>query len=760
MTRTLLTSGLTLLFVLACSGGTESEVGSTTPAPDPAPAPEPEVEPDAPLEDGYAYLPGPDGGAEGARFSRFSVGQAVFAGVDDANLRPEPGSKELVATLPLGSEVEIVASVGEPATVIGRRNLWYRIRAEVDDQPVQGVIFGSILTPYGGHEWLSEGDEQMRRWGVTFSPEGKPRLRVERFDGEVATLDLEVTDRFAGGSLEAEAGGFGDFESQFTAQLCRLDGGEAPACSSGTARWDGDGALAQVTPKDPWKYALADDATTECAADTSPSRIELLEPEVVSTLQTPSYMRGGDGSIPCYRIARAKGGPHTGKELVSCVSVEPGKTGPDSATAGRFLRDSNSWTYLPCASDSNFPLGDAESALVEQGKKLRIDVGARAPAELSAPETVSVKAGVLKRLYRAPPAERDAVYLEPLDGLKDREMVSIVNDPSMAHNAIGMVDPDGTVSVYQWDPGFTLDSNAYAPWTQGCAGTPSIMINVEPEVSDEQLEPVGTPVNGLQAYRLAADHAVSQRLMDEYRAVEKADEWARPRDLELGLTQEQLIASNAWLFVRDPWGRVVRLVRADFQPPAMCEPIVYLYADPPRRVTLAPGRGLTWFSTRPHGPDGWSGLARPDGSVAIDGRVWPELFWEGRNGWFPAPHAGVVRHPDEVESTLRRALHLQGLDERETEAFLTAWMPDLQALHPRVRLAFHSPESIDRFAPLRVDPTPDAVIRVLLDARPTTAPASGRLQDLSLARPPPRGAFTLVEWGGIVRPASSPSRRP
>jgi hypothetical protein len=55
---------------------------------------------------------------------------------------------------------------------------------------------------------------------------------------------------------------------------------------------------------------------------------------------------------------------------------------------------------------------------------------------------------------------------------------------------------------------------------------------------------------------------------------------------------------------------------------------------------------------------------------------------------------------------------------------------------------------MDRVAPLTVVPTPDTVIRVLMDYTPLAAPIS--VAPLKITTPI-RNGFTVVEWGGIVR---------
>ncbi|MCB9674494.1 MAG: SH3 domain-containing protein [Alphaproteobacteria bacterium] len=738
---------VTLFLALACGG-------AGTPVVEAPPQPV-EVKPPEPVAlDGYAYVPGPDGGARGARFSRFASGDAVFVGVDDANLRDPNGSDDVVAKLRLGSKVTVEEVLGEPVELIDRLNVWYRVKTE-DGQV--GRLFGGLLTPFGGKSYLSEGDEGERGWAVTFAPDGSPRVRIDEEPGsdESFTIDLEVTERFRGGRLEAEVQSWGDFVSEIQVTLCRLDGGEAPECSSGAARFggDSDALLVQVTPPDPWRYALDPTASTECAGGAGLDvTLDQGGEEAVVTLQTPQYMRGDDGTVECYAIGRVKSGKHSGKELVSCIGEDGGKSGPSMASVARYLRDSTSWTLLPCASD--WKSDDVHAALVEKRLKVLVDPMVNAPERLAAPTELPVSKGHSTLRWRAPGGGLDAA--EPLFTTPGGQVLSAPESNwSVPGNALVVHQPDGTALVYDWQPDLSWSGNppsdkAYSVQTDGCDGSPEILLNLEPEISDEDVEPAAKLADGTAVVRLKdREHPVSQRLLGLYASYADKDEYERPRELELGLSVDDLLAGNPWLFVKDPWGRYVRLMREDFAAPAMCEPILYVYADPPEPVSIAPVAPLRFFRTDPFGPDGWSGVAQPDGSVVIGGERHAELFWEGRGYWFRAPEDATVVAAADVEPFLRGALAAQGLEGREIEAFLNAWLPDLEG-YDAVRIGFHDLALIEAVAPLDIRPVPDTLVRVLMDAAPTDEPPDwdGRQAVFSGPR---REGLVVVEWGGLLR---------
>jgi hypothetical protein len=191
-------------------------------------------------------------------------------------------------------------------------------------------------------------------------------------------------------------------------------------------------------------------------------------------------------------------------------------------------------------------------------------------------------------------------------------------------------------------------------------------------------------------------------------------------------------------------------MRRDVKRPVYCEPILYAYADPPTPIQITPRDPLSFDHTIPHGPDGWQGIAQPDGSVIVDGRRWPELFWEGKSVWFGLPAQADVIAEEDIAEYLGLALTAQGIEGRELDGFLEAWLPDLQGQGP-MRIGFHSQANIEALAPLDITPQPDTLIRVLMDAVPADAAPNWDGTAPEFDAPPPREGLVVIEWGGMTR---------
>lgn len=216
---------------LACGGlGVDAEEVS---------APAPVVAEPAVISPRFFYQPGP-AGLETARFSRWKAGDRVFVASDGANLRSQPNTKgEVVTKLRLGEELEVLGEAGEPEVLIGRRNVWYRVRSRVG---AEGYLFGAIVSPVRVPTF--RGDEVEQVAVVSFSPTFGPRLRAwSPPDGPVSALDAEPPERYAsGGTLSARAEG-----SRIVVSTC-----SEGSCRDVVFGFSG-GQLAQLEPPPPPK---------------------------------------------------------------------------------------------------------------------------------------------------------------------------------------------------------------------------------------------------------------------------------------------------------------------------------------------------------------------------------------------------------------------------------------------------------------------------------------------------------------------------
>jgi len=266
----------------------------------------------------------------------------------------------------------------------------------------------------------------------------------------------------------------------------------------------------------------------------------------------------------------------------------------------------------------------------------------------------------------------------------------------------------------------------------------------------------GTTVNGDPLYEVnPTGHDAVYQCLYQQTKVYTYDPTTQASNYTYTDTYAHFITSHPMFFWKHPTGEWIAFVRSDVVPPAeKGKPVIYLYPTKEEMVNVKvePQGGFT--KTDPSygsaGGNGWTVDARPDGTLTnvADGKVYPYLFWEGgKDGITPTPAQGFVVAKADVASTLDEKLALFGLNEPERKDFIAFWAPRLSQA-PYYFITFDPRSDIDRTAPLTVTPTPDTIIRVLMDYKPLTAPISVTPLQITST---PRIGFTVVEWGGILR---------
>lgn len=213
----------------------------------------------------------------------------------------------------------------------------------------------------------------------------------------------------------------------------------------------------------------------------------------------------------------------------------------------------------------------------------------------------------------------------------------------------------------------------------------------------------------------------------------------------------EAVAGNAILYWKDPFNRWVRFTRSDFFPQAECgKPVIYLYPEKEMPVHVSVGlKGLMSVSEPAHGAHGWDVLAKTDGTVVnrADGKLYPNLFWEGTGVRYTIPKQGFVIRGVETDAWLTKTLATIGFTARESAEFREFWVPRLPKT-PYLFVTFVPQENFDRDAPLLITPRPDSISRVFMEYRGLEAPIS--VAPLTLPKIVRKG-FSVVEWGGALR---------
>ncbi len=176
------------------------------------------------------------------------------------------------------------------------------------------------------------------------------------------------------------------------------------------------------------------------------------------------------------------------------------------------------------------------------------------------------------------------------------------------------------------------------------------------------------------------------------------------------------------------------------------KPIIYLYPETTEEVSVYLGKPQNLTCTYPKYDNGWNVLAEADGNL-IDlknGRNLYGLYWEGISSSLHNADEGFCVKGEDTVDFLEEKLEVLGLNEREANEFIIYWLPKLES-NKYNYIRFQTSEEINRNMPLTIVPTPDSVIRVVMEYKPLVYPIDVKEQELFT---PIRDGFVAVEWGG------------
>lgn len=179
------------------------------------------------------------------------------------------------------------------------------------------------------------------------------------------------------------------------------------------------------------------------------------------------------------------------------------------------------------------------------------------------------------------------------------------------------------------------------------------------------------------------------------------------------------------------------------------KPVIYLYpeTDTELSVQLKTIGNLTF--SYPEYSKGWNGTAHPDGSIDINGKHYPYLFWESEQRFnsFALELGGFVINKKNVVESLEKYLTELGFNDTEKTDFITFWGPQLQQ-HEEVMIQFLLNDACNEFATLEINPKPKHLNRVYM-IWSSTDNLKPRLSKLQVLKKLNRDGFDVLEWGGI-----------
>ena len=730
-------------------------------APEGAPLP---VPPEGTLVYEGPVIPGSDPSAY--TFTTYAPGDKPFLAVDEANLRGSASiDAPVVRTLRLGSQVEVLEARSGAAFVKDRVDRWYRVRTS-GAEPQEGFVLGNVLTPLAVTGDL-DGDGKEESMAVSFTADFVVRVRVlepelaSKRKKAVAALDFLLPETSSSGrggrarlvKVSAEHLGAAPSPRAFGLELC-ADDCVVHAVTYAAAK----GALGELS--------VPPDVRGDVRLYTRPRRL--------FSLRLESEARGPEEDVPCQVLAQVRRGRFKPSDVLSCVITQPGKNEPDSRVAVYYLMGPGKQLSRLAVKEDAYGGEDLIPQLRRRGYTLLEDARGELPG-LVAPEVLYADARGEIRLKRRTREAHDrsvteVAFVHPQLGTvtmtRQGATEGLEKWNPLTTNGFFVPVPDGGFYLYAYQRKLSPEEVSWKDSEhEGVTYTLEHNMGCEPEQSVDpapadvraaDLEEVGAVNDAGPLLALKrSDHPEVARAWEEWKATPRYE-----KDKERFASQEGFFTSTPLLYWRDSFGRLLRLRRVDQKPPCMAEPIVYFYPERRSRVryALSPtvrvaravplARGNAWtFTATPQGI-----LEEVEGAPGRARRTFAHLFWEGTSLRFAPPVEGVCVPREGSRAFFRELLPRLGLLPHETEDFVTAWAPRLEGAPFHV-IGFHPREAVDALAPVEVSPTPASFLRILMDATPVKACPTELTPPSPPDALPPRAGFTVVEWGGVLRPA-------
>ncbi len=175
------------------------------------------------------------------------------------------------------------------------------------------------------------------------------------------------------------------------------------------------------------------------------------------------------------------------------------------------------------------------------------------------------------------------------------------------------------------------------------------------------------------------------------------------------------------------------------------KPVIYLYPETETNVDVKLYYDGELTCTYPEYKDGWSVLAKPDGTLinSDDGMEYSYLFWEGECDMEYDMTRGYVVKGSDTAQFLQKKLSEIGLSAEEYNEFIVYWLPKMQ--ENEYNLITFQTDRYTEHAVLDITPKPDSVLRVFMAYKALNEPIDIEEPEIN---PFERKGFTVVEWGG------------
>lgn len=180
---------------------------------------------------------------------------------------------------------------------------------------------------------------------------------------------------------------------------------------------------------------------------------------------------------------------------------------------------------------------------------------------------------------------------------------------------------------------------------------------------------------------------------------------------------------------------------------SMDKPIIYLYPEIESEVKVELEYPEKITCSYPKYTIGWNVNAEPNGNLKdLDtGKNLYALYYESENVVkFKVEEDGFIVKGEDTAEFLEEKLSILGLTDREAEEFIVYWLPKLE-INKYNYIRFATEEEINKNMPVKIEPNPETLIRVLMTYKGLNKPIQVNEQKIETTE---RKGFVAVEWGG------------
>ncbi|NBP64055.1 MAG: hypothetical protein EBU66_05180 [Bacteroidetes bacterium] len=179
------------------------------------------------------------------------------------------------------------------------------------------------------------------------------------------------------------------------------------------------------------------------------------------------------------------------------------------------------------------------------------------------------------------------------------------------------------------------------------------------------------------------------------------------------------------------------------------KPVIYIYPEHDQITTIKHKYHGEVTFTYPEYRDGWSIVAKPDGSLLNleDSTEHRYLFWEGmaQTSLNEVQRTeGFIVKSHEIIPFLEKTLKKLGLNPIESNDFITFWAPRMMIKNQSF-LHFLINDNIRNTSFLDITPKPKTLIRIFMEYSHSIPDTPIKEQSLPTLQ---REGYTIIEWGG------------